>query len=106
MQQNPANTEFEQRDAMALLLQAALADKAGVPSPHVTAAQVQAYYQQHQAEYGALPADAAQRAAAWERIDEAVRLILAPQVQAEHQEQFQQFLDRLKAGAQITVPVA
>ena len=101
VQQNPANTEFEVHDATALLLQAALAEKARVPSPHVTSAQVQAYYQQHQAEYGALPAEPAQRQAAWEKIDQDIRQKLAPQVQAEHQESFQKFLEQLKAAAQI-----
>ncbi len=101
VQQNPANVEFEQRDSTALLLQSALAEKAGVPSPHVTPAQVQAYFQQHQAEYGALPAEAAARGAAWERIDRDIRMKLAPQVQAEHEAQFQQFRERLRAAAQI-----
>jgi len=104
VQQNPANVEFEQREAAGLLLQATLAEKAGVPSPHVTPAQVQTYYQQHQAEYGALPADASQRSAVWEGIDRDIRFKLASQVQAEHQERLQQFRDRLLAGAQITKP--
>lgn len=106
VQQNPANVEFEQRDATGLLLQAALAEKAGVPSPHVTAAQVQAHYQQHLADYGALPADPAQRQAAWEKIDQAIRAKLAPQLQAEHQEKFQKFVEQLKASAQIALPAA
>lgn len=104
VQEEPLNTEFAVRDAAGLLLQATLAEKAGVPSPHVTPAQVQAYYQQHQAEYGALPADSAQRAAAWERIDRDIRLKLASQVQAEHQARFDQFREQLKATAQITAP--
>ena len=101
MQQNPANVAFEQRDSEALLLQAALAERAGVPSPHVTAARVQAYYQAHLAEYGALPADPAQQRAAWEKIDQAIRQTLAPQLQAEHQERLQQFVEQLKATAEI-----
>jgi len=104
VQQNPANTEFAVCDATGLLLQAALAEKAGVPSPHVTPTQVQAYYQQHQAEYGALPVEPAQRAAAWERIDRDIRLKLASQVQADHQARFDQFREQLKATAQITAP--
>jgi hypothetical protein len=104
VQQNPTNVEFEQRDATGLLLQATLAEKAGVPSPHVTGAQVQAYYQQHQAEYGALPADAAQRQTTWEKIDQAIRQKLAPQLQAEHQERLQQFVKQLKAASQVDIP--
>lgn len=104
VQQNPANVEFEQRDSAALLLQAALAEKAGVPSPHVTAAQVRVYYQQHEAAYGALPANLAERQTAWEKIDQAIRQKLAPQVQAEHQERFQKFVEQLKGAAQIDMP--
>lgn len=64
LQHNPANADFEERDGTALLLQASLAEQAGVPSRHVTAAQVEDHYRQHQAEYGPLPADATQRQAA------------------------------------------
>ena len=88
------------------MLHATLAEQAGVPSPHVTAAEVQAYYQQHQAEYGVLPTDPAQRQAAWEAIDQAIRQTLAPQLQAQHQEQFQKFLEQLRAAAQIATAPA
>jgi hypothetical protein len=104
VQHNPVNVEFEQRDAIGLLLQAALAEKAGVPSPHVTAAQVRDYYQQHSTELGALPADTAQRQSAWEKIDQAIRQRLAPQLQAEHQAGVQQFVGQLKAAARIDIP--
>jgi hypothetical protein len=106
VQQNPANVEFEQRDATALLLAAALGEKAGVASPHVTAVQVESYYQQHQAEYGVLPAETVARATAWERIDREIRLKLAPQLQAQHEAQFQQFRERLKAAAQVVTPAS
>jgi hypothetical protein len=104
VQHNPANAEFAVRDATGLLLQASLAEKAGVPSPHVTAAHVQAYYQQHRADYDALPVDSAQRAAAWERIDHDIRSKLASQVREEHQARFDQFKEQLKASTLITVP--
>ena len=104
VQHDPANVEFEQRDATGLLLQAALAEKAGVPSPHVTATQVQAYYDQHQTEYSALPTDPAQRQRAWEKIDQAIRLKLTPQLQAQHQERLRELLDQLKSSARIDIP--
>jgi hypothetical protein len=104
VQQNPVNTEFAVRDATGLLLQATLAETAGVPSPHVTPAQVQAYYQQHHAEYGTLPAEAARRNAVWERIDRDIRLKLAEQGRAEHQARFQQFRDQLRTDARIVLP--
>ncbi|MCW5550671.1 MAG: hypothetical protein KIS67_00755 [Verrucomicrobiae bacterium] len=104
VQQNPTNVEFEQRDSAALLLLAALAERAGVPSPHVNAAQVQAYYLEHQADYGSLPADPAERRSAWEDINLAIRLVLSPRVQAEHQARFQEFVEQLKSAADIEVP--
>ena len=102
VQQNPANVEFESRDFAALLLQAALVAKAGVPSPHVNSDQVQEYYQQHLAEYGPLPAEPEQRQAAWEKIDQEIREKLAPQVHIEHQEKLDQYLKQLKAAARIS----
>ncbi len=103
VQQDPANAEFEQKDSAALLLQASLAEKAGVPSPHVTAQLVQAYYQQHEAEYGLLPSEPAARQAAWQRIDAEIRLKLAPQVQAQYEQNFKQFIEQLKAAAEINI---
>ena len=101
VQHNPANTEFELRDAQALLLQAALLEKAGIASAHVNPQQVQAYYQQHQADYGPLPAEPALRQAAWEGIDQEIRNKLAPQLEAEYQQKFQQYFQQLRAAAKI-----
>lgn len=101
LQANPANAEFEALDAAALLLQVSLAERAGVPSRDVTTAQVEQYYQQHQAKYGALPPDAAGRQAAWEKIDQDIRVNLARQVVALHDESFQKYFDQLRASAQI-----
>jgi hypothetical protein len=101
LQHNPANAEFEARDAAALLLQASLAEKAGVPSRDVTAAQVGQYYQQHRSEYAALPPDAAQRQAPWEQIEQGIRVRLARQAQTLHDEAFQKYFDQLRASAQI-----
>ena len=101
LQHNPANAEFQARDATVLLLQASLAEKAGVPSRDVTAAQVQEYYQAHQTEFGALPSDSAGRQVAWEKIDQDIRVKLAQQAQALHDESFQKYFDQLRASAQI-----
>lgn len=101
LQHNPANAEFEARDATVLLLQASLAEKAGVLSRDVTSAQVEQYYQQHQTEYGALPSDSAGRQVAWESIDQDIRVKLARQVQVLHDESSQQYFDQLRASAQI-----
>ena len=101
LQHNPANADFEARAAAALLLQASLAEKAGVPSRDVTAAQVEQYYQEHRAEYAALPPDAAQRQAAWEQIEQVIRVKLARQVLTLHDESFQEYFNQLRASAQI-----
>jgi hypothetical protein len=62
------------------------------------------FYQQHSTELGALPADPAERQSAWEKIDQAIRQRLAPQLQAEHQAGVQQFIGQLKAAARIDIP--
>ena len=100
---NPANADFEARDAAAMLLQTSLADKAGVPSRDVSAAQVESYYQQHRGDYAALPSDAAGRQAAWETIDADIRTKLAPAAGAQHDQRFREFVDQLKAKADIAI---
>jgi hypothetical protein len=98
---NTAQTEFELRDAAALMLQNSLLARQGV-SAHVTPERVEEYYRAHQAEYGELPADARAREDAWAKIDFQVRQLLAPTFQNEYQNQRRVFLDKLKAEAQIT----
>ena len=101
LQHDPANTEFEARDALASLLQASLAEKAGVPPRDVTAERVEQYYQQYQADYGELPSDPTQRQAAWESIDQRIRVKLAREVQSLHEESFQNYMKQLREAAQI-----
>ena len=104
VQQNPENTAFEQRDFTGLLLQAALAEKAGVSSPHVTPELVEAYFQQHKTEYAQMAEDPAQRSPeAWQAVDAEIRAKLAPGVQAAHDEQMRKFVEQLKASASIVV---
>jgi hypothetical protein len=102
---NPANADFEARDAAALLLQASLAEKAGVPSRDVTEEQVQRYYEAHRADYAALPSDEVQRQAAWERINQDIRVKLARQAAESHAEAFEKFVEQLRASAQIVKAV-
>lgn len=101
LQHNPANADFEARDAAALLLQASLAEKAGVPARDVNPAQVKQYYQAHRAEFATLPEDAAGRQAAWENIDQDIRVKLAQEAQAQHEAGFGRFVDQLRASATI-----
>lgn len=104
LQHSSESTEFQQRDLSAMALQYSLAEKAGVPSPHVTTEHVAAYYQQHQAEYRALPPDPAEREAAWEVIDQDIRSKLAPDLQVRHEAALKKFLDQLRASAQVVLP--
>lgn len=97
------NTEFEQRDAAGRMLLHSLAAAAGDPIPHVTTVQVQNYYAQHQRDYPTIPQDPVERRETAATIDAAIRAQLAPALKAQYDEQFRQFVERLKAGAQITV---
>jgi len=94
--------EFEQRDFTALLLQATLAEKAGVSSRHVSQEQVKSYYDLHRAIYQPLPEDPAQRADAWDKIDVQIRQQLAPSLQQEHDEQFAKYMENLRNNAKVS----
>lgn len=102
LQRGVENTEFQQRDLAAMALQYALAEKAGVPSPHVTSEAVAAYYQKHNAEYRTLPTEPAEYDAAWVVVDQDIRAKLAPEMQTRHEEALKKYLETLRATAQIT----
>lgn len=101
LQHSPANAAFEERAAAALLLQAALVERAGVPSRDVTAAQVEQYYQQHSSEFAALPGEPAKHQEAWADIDVEIRVKLARPAQTLHEQGAQRFIEQLRADAQI-----
>lgn len=100
---DPAKVDFEVRDAAGLLLQAALLQKAGYAPPYVTEGQVRAYYEEHRDRFGELPEEAAERQAAWGKIDFEIRKELAPAAQAEYREQVRQYLERIREAAKIDV---
>ncbi len=102
LQHNVSTAGFEARDATALLLQELLAEKAGVPSRDVTAAQVNEYFELHRGDYAILPTDSTERTTIWESIDQDIRLKLARQAQSSHDEEFLRYFDRLRAAAQTT----
>lgn len=101
LQHDPANAEFEVRDAAALLLQATLAAAAGVPPREVTAAQVEAYYREHPSEFATLPSDPAKRQTVWETISRDIRVKLARENLGRHEEAFAAFVERSRAAAHI-----
>lgn len=95
--------EFELRDAASPLLIHSMLAKAGAPSPYVTEAQVEEYYRSHATEYGALPGDAVERQAAWQRINLEIRSKLAPEIQAQYQQALNKMLEQLRANANIAL---
>jgi hypothetical protein len=96
---DPQQIDYELRMTAAAMLRGNLAASAGVPSPYPTREQVQAYYAAHRAEFGELPADPAAREAAWQKMDAAIR----ERFGAQYQEAMQQFLEQLRAAANISI---
>ena len=99
---NAAEIEFELRDEQAFMLQTSLMAQAGATA-NVTPDQVEQYYQAHIAEFGELPADPQARQQAWQIIDIQIRQQLAAQTRDQYNKQLQQFMDKLRTAAQITV---
>jgi hypothetical protein len=99
---DPAQAAFDVRDTTGKLLLAALAAKAGVPSPFAGPADVEAYYREHQDELGALPDDPAAHAQAWQRIEIDIRRTLSQERQAAYQERVQRLIGELKAAASLS----
>lgn len=98
-----AALEFQLRDASAKLLQATLAEQAGVASPRVTADDVQRYYEAHASTYGALPTEPNARAQAWRQIDTAIRQQLARTADTRYQEAMTGFMRQMRATSAVTV---
>lgn len=94
--------EFQVRDNAAFFLLSALMDKAGVTPMLPSNVHVQEYYNAHAAEYGALPNDPDQKAAAWNQIYNDISMKLQPAILQAHGEERVQYIDQLKASAQIT----
>jgi hypothetical protein len=94
--------DFEVRDAEAFMLQTALLDKSGA-SANVTEQEAQDYYNQHLAEFGALPPEEPARSRAWADIDFQIRTQLAPSKRAQFQTQLSAYMDQLRSGANIAM---
>jgi hypothetical protein len=94
--------DFEQDDARAHLLAAALLEKSGVPAPFATDADVKRYYASHEDELGELPGDPAARQAAWKKLEIDIRQTLALELQAQYQQRVRGYFDQLRASARIT----
>jgi hypothetical protein len=99
---DPAQLDFEEADARAHLLATALLEKAGVPAPFATEADVKRYYEAHAGELDELPGDPAAREAAWRKLAIEIRQTLAAELQDRYQQQVRAYLDQLRAGARVT----
>lgn len=95
--------EFDKRDAAGLLMQEALLDRSGGPPLIVTEDQVQRYYQQNAARYGALPTQPNERETAWRAIDTQIRRELMYSNMEAHQTALKEYMDQLKATAEIEI---
>ncbi|TMA25577.1 MAG: hypothetical protein E6J78_17115 [Deltaproteobacteria bacterium] len=101
-ERDPAQVEFDVRDAASELLLADLVAKSGGPNPYAGPADVEAYYRRHADELGALPAATEARAAAWQQIEARIRQILATERQAAYRDRIQDILGELEAHARIS----
>ena len=105
---NSAGTEEDQiafhvRDFSAFVLQSSLLAETGAPSPFVDEAVVEEHYKNHVAQYGALPSDPTERAAAWKKIDAQIRAELYTPTALAFEERRRQYLDQLRNSSSITV---
>jgi len=94
--------EFDVRDRRGEFLLAALAIKAGVPSPFASEKDVESYYYDHAEAFGHLPAYSQARAAAWARIEASIRQTLATERQNTYRDRVDELIRQLKAAAQIS----
>lgn len=95
--------DFEVGRAEAILLEQNLLAREGCPPLQPSQEQVEAYYAAHRGEYGELPADPAQRAAAWQKIHQAIRQKLDPEYVSAYLACQDRKLAELKAGMSVVV---
>jgi len=102
---DPAGNRLEFLDAEAFMLETTMMADQGM-SPNVTEDEVLAYFQQHQAEFGELPADPGERSRIWQELDFQIRTRLAPSVRADYNRQLVTFLNRLESQSTVTPVVS
>jgi hypothetical protein len=93
-ERSPADADFYLRDQAAKMLEANLAAQAGAPSPHVTQEDVNAYLNAHPEEAAGANSPAKQRV---------VREKLMTELREKYDRWLQQYLNELRAGAQVTI---
>ena len=98
---DPAELDFEQREARVDLLQTALLAQKGTPTPLPNEADVQRYYDAHRDEFQALPSAPAERAVAWQTLQLQIRQRLATDSQRAYGERLRAYLNSLRTAANI-----
>ena len=101
---DPEAVAFELRDAEAHLYVEAMLAKDGAPPAFAGQAEIDAYYQQHRAELGELPADPNAHEAAWAVMGLRIRGLLATEQPALHAASLATLLAQLRKAAEITDP--
>jgi hypothetical protein len=95
-----AQRELEMEDAQAFMLQTTLMAAQGA-SPNVTEPQVEAYYLDHQSQYGELPVDDTARAQAWAKIDFQIRQELAAATRTSYNDKLAAYMNQMESSAKI-----
>ncbi len=99
-----AQRELEMRDAQAFMLQTTIMATQGA-SPDVTEPQVEAYYLEHQSQFGSLPVDETARTRAWAKIDFEVRQQLAAATRANYNDKLAAYMNQMESSAKIVMTV-
>ena len=94
--------ELERLDSEAFMLQTALMAARGA-TPNVTEEQVTAYYQEHQSQFGDLPADETARARAWSKMDFGIREQLAAATRASYNDKLAAYMKQVESSANIVM---
>jgi hypothetical protein len=99
----PEQIAFQDRLHAALSLQKNLMEQLLGIRAYPNVADIERYYQQHLDRYGPLPAEPAERDAAWKSIQADILRQLTPQMKDEYKRKLQDLLDQLKAAYQVQV---
>jgi len=99
---DPASRELEALDAQAFMLQTSLMEARGA-SPNVSESQVQDYFQQHQSDFGNLPADPNARNQAWQQVDFQIRTLLAASTRSNYNQQLADYMQQIQSQANVVL---
>jgi hypothetical protein len=99
----PVAMEAQLSELAALMLQANLAERSGLPSPYVTPEDVARHYAENATAYPPLPSEPAARAVAWQQLEARIRGELASDFRSRYQTALRIFLERLRGEGDVRV---